>query len=175
MPSDGFFAAAQRALSLGSTAQLGEMLGISRRTAQRFISSGVPRYHKRELARLVLAFDPQLAAAIAQSEDHSLATWGLVKVEPEVVVQPAPPPPPPAPPPPPPDGVVDAVVCAAAEGMQMMPGDVRAGLLAAFTKARAIGVDVAQVERVLRATLAPPTTGATVQPGPTARTSKRSA
>jgi len=169
MPSDGFFAAAQSALSLGSSAELGRMLGISRRTAQRFIASGVPRYHKRELARLVLAFDPQLAAEIAQSEDHSLATWGLVRGEPEVVVQPAPA----APPPPPPDGVVDAVVCAAAEGMAMMPGDVRAGLLAAFTKAREIGVDVAQVERVLRAALAPPPTGATVQPGHAGRASKR--
>jgi hypothetical protein len=155
MPSDGFFSAAQQALSLGSAAALGEMLGVSRRTSQRFMSSGVPRGYKRDLARIVLPFDPDLAAAIAQSEDHTLVSWGLVLPEPQVVVQPAPPPPPPPPPAPPPDAVIDAVVCAAAEAMEMMPRDVRAGLLAAFSKAREIGVEVAQVERVLREAVAP--------------------
>jgi hypothetical protein len=169
MASEAFFSRAQHALSLGSTAKLGEMLGISRRTAQRFVAHGVPRYYKRELARLVLPFDPQLAAEIAQSEEHSLATWGLVMPEPQVVVPPALP----APPSPPADGVVDAVVCAAAEAMEMMPRDVRAGLLAAFTKAREIGVDVEQVERVLRDALAARPTGAPVESGATAKASKR--
>lgn len=155
MPGDGFFVAVRRALSLGSHAELGEKLGVSRRTAQRFVTDGVPRHYKRDLARIVLPFDPGIAAQIAQSEDHTLVSWGLVQPEPQVVVQQAPPPRPPPPPPPPADGVVDAVVCAAAEAMEMMPRDVRAGLLAAFGKARAIGVDVAQVERVLREAVAP--------------------
>jgi hypothetical protein len=50
--------------------------------------------------------------------------------------------------------VVDSVVCACAEAMDMMPRDVRPGLLAAFARATELGVDVQKVERVLRGTLA---------------------
>jgi hypothetical protein len=39
--------------------------------------------------------------------------------------------------------------------MDMMPRDVRPGLLAAFARATELGVDVQKVERVLRAALAP--------------------
>jgi hypothetical protein len=39
--------------------------------------------------------------------------------------------------------------------MDMMPRDVRAGLLAAFARAKEIGVSVELVEKALRAQLAP--------------------
>jgi len=97
--------------------------------------------------------DPDLAAEIAASMGHTPVSLGIV--EPPVA---AAPPIAPAPAPgPPPDGIVDAVVCAAAEAMEMMPRDVRPALLAAFRRAREIGVPVDMVERVLLASLpAPP-------------------
>jgi hypothetical protein len=53
--------------------------------------------------------------------------------------------------PPPLDRVVDAVVCAAAESVQVAPQNVRPALLAAFSCARELGLTVQDVERVLRA------------------------
>jgi hypothetical protein len=48
------------------------------------------------------------------------------------------------------------VVCAAAEAMERMPRDVRPALLAAFRRAREIGLSVDMVERVLQASSALP-------------------
>jgi hypothetical protein len=129
--------------------EMGNKLGISRRTAQRWAQSGIPRHAMRDLAALVYPVDAALAAEIAETHGGSLETMGIVAPappSPPVVQMPAPPPPPP-----PPDGVVDAVVCAASDAMDMMPRDVRAGLLAAFSRAREIGVTVEMVERALRA------------------------
>jgi hypothetical protein len=152
--SDIFFLSVR---ALGTTqAGLGAMLGVSRRTAQRWSQQGVPSYSLPQLARLVYPHDAMLAARVAAALGTTLEAMGV-----------APPPPParPAPdaaafalppsPPPPPEGVVDAVVCAASDAMNALPRDVRAGLLAAFTRAREIGVDIPMVERVLRAQLAP--------------------
>jgi hypothetical protein len=142
--------------------KLGAMLGVSRRTAQRWAQSGVPGYHLPALARLVHPHDAHVAGQIAAAMGTTLEAMGIVRPVPPPVPEPPPPPPPPAPPlappppPPPPDGVVDAVVCAAAEAMDMMPRDVRAGLHAAFARASEIGVTVAMVERVLRPKAAPP-------------------
>jgi hypothetical protein len=158
---------------------LGEKLGVSRRTAQRWAQQGVPGYHMPALARLVHPHDAQLAGHIAAAMGTTLEAMGIVRPAPPPVAEVAPPPPPPAPPlpppapPPPPDGVVDAVVCAAAEAMEMMPRDVRAGLHAAFARASEIGVTVAMVERVLRPKTAPaaapaddaPRKGKTARPG----------
>jgi hypothetical protein len=135
---------------------LGERLGVSRRTAQRWAQSGVPSHDLPKLVHLVHPHDADLARHIAASMGTTLEAMGLVRPPPPPVPEVAPPPPPPAPPlpppppPSPPDGVVDAVVCAAAEAMDMMPRDVRAGLHAAFARASEIGVTVAMVERVLR-------------------------
>jgi hypothetical protein len=131
--------------ALGTTQEeLGERLGVSRRTSQRWSGSGVPSYYLPELARLVHPHDPVLAGEIAQAAGMTLKAAGIV----------LPPPPPPAPPPaPPPDGVVDAVVCAAAEAMEMMPKEVRPGLLAAFARAKEVGLTVDVVERALRSKL----------------------
>jgi hypothetical protein len=139
--------------ALGTTqAELGEMLGISRRTAQRWASAGVPSYEMRKLAQLVHAKDPKLAAQIAASVGTTLEAIGIVR--------PVPAAPPPAPRPSP-DGVVDAVVCAAAEAMELMPRDVRPALHAAFARAGEIGLTVDDVERALRAKLRPAPTPAT--------------
>ena len=122
MPDDRlvFFELAR--VALGTTQEaLGKMLGVSRRTAQRWGASGIPGYELTKLARLVLPRDRALAVKIAAAAGTTLEAAGM-----------EPPPPPPAPPP---DGVVDAVVCAAAEAMEMMPKEVRPGLHAAFARA----------------------------------------
>jgi hypothetical protein len=152
MVSRSFFDRSRQALGLGSQAELGEKLGVSQRSAQRYSAHGVPAYYLPALARLVHPVDPELAAEIAQSMGHTLESLGIVAPVPPPALVAAPPPPPP----PPPDGIVDAVVCAAAEAMEMMPRDVRPGLLAAFKRAREIGVSVDVVERVLRMSVPAP-------------------
>jgi len=144
MPTDhsAFFLLACHALG-SSQKDLGEKLGVSRRTAQRYSRSGVPFHLMPDLARLVYPHDDSLASDIARGAGQTLESLGLVKPPPAK-------PPAPPPPPSPPEGVVDAVVCAAAEAMEMMPRDVRPGLLAALVRAREIGVPIDLVERVLR-------------------------
>jgi len=83
----------------------------------------------------------------------ALSTAAAAGMTLEVAGIPQPPPAPPPPPPPPPDGIVDAVVCAAAEAMEMMPKEVRPGLLAAFGRAKEIGLTVDVIERALRSKL----------------------
>ena len=58
---------------------LGEMLGVSRRTAQRGAASGVPSYEMRRLAELVHPVNPNLAMQIAASLGTTLETLGIVK------------------------------------------------------------------------------------------------
>jgi DNA-binding XRE family transcriptional regulator len=133
--------------ALGATQEeLGRLLGVSRRTAQRWSSQGIPSYELMALARLVHPRDPALASEIAAALGTTLEAAGIAP--------PAPPPPAPAPAAPPiSDGVVDAVVCAAAEAMDMMPNEIRPGLLAAFARAKEIGLTVEVVERALRSRL----------------------
>jgi hypothetical protein len=57
--------------------------------------------------------------------------------------------PPPPPPPPSTDEIVDAVVCAAAEAMDLMPREVRPALLAAFARARRLGLGFEAIEKRL--------------------------
>jgi hypothetical protein len=124
--------------------ELGQKLGVSRRTAQRWAGSEIPSYHLPDLARLVHPHDAALAREIAAAAGMTLEAAGIV---------PPPPPAPPPPAPPPPHGVVDAVVCAAAEAMDMMPKEVRPGLFAAFARAKEIGLTVDVIERALSASL----------------------
>jgi hypothetical protein len=128
---------------------LGKLLGVSRRTAQRWANTGIPGYYLIDVARLVHPRDPALARAIVTALGTTLEAQGLV------LPAPAPSPLPPAAPtaPDPPGGIVDAVVCAAAEAMDMLPGEVRPGLLAAFARAKEIGLTVDLIERVLRSKL----------------------
>ncbi len=145
------FLEAQRTLGVNLD-RMGELTGTSQRTAQR-ISAGralmYPSYFPG-LAAAVFPEDAELAARLAAAAGGTLESLGIVK--------PAPPPPPPAPPPapappsPPPMPrhlAVDAVVCVAADSMQATPAQIRGPLLAAFRRARELGLTYEEVEKVL--------------------------
>jgi transcriptional regulator with XRE-family HTH domain len=119
--------------------ELAAKLGASRRTGQRWTTGeSRPAAHQfLELAKLLLPVDRGLAARAAAEAGTTLQAAGLVHPEP------------PAPPPVAPRGVVDAVVCAAAEAMNLPPGAVRSAVLAAFARAREIGLSVEMVESAL--------------------------
>jgi hypothetical protein len=168
-----FFLLAHQAM--GETqAGLGEALGVARRTAQRWAQSGVPSYYMPDLAKLVHPHDADLAAEIAAAVGTTLEALGLVVPAAAPALESAPVPQPAVasamasaavasegtraavasasgPAPAMPDAVVDAVVCAAAEVMNLPPREVRAGLHAAFASAKEIGLTVDVVERALRA------------------------
>ncbi|MGH7297063.1 MAG: hypothetical protein ACRELB_19150 [Polyangiaceae bacterium] len=93
------------------------------------------------LATLVYPHDASLAAQVAAAMGTNLVALGIAR-------PPAPPPPPP-PPPPPAGDVVDAVVCAAADAIDVTPREVRPALMAAFTRARRLGLSVVDVEKAL--------------------------
>jgi hypothetical protein len=150
---------------------LGELLGSSRRSGQRWEGGGSSPTPKQlhALAAMVHPKDAELAAQIAVAGGSTLEKLGIVPPSPPpprplplprlppAVSAPSPPappppaPPPPAPPPPlpPPEDVVDSVVCAAAEAIDVMPRTIRPALLAAFRRARRLGLDVATVEKAL--------------------------
>jgi transcriptional regulator with XRE-family HTH domain len=132
---------------------LARALGVSRRTGQRWTAgSGPVGTDLHKMARLVYPADAALAAEIAAAAGTTLDGLG-------VLPPPPPPPEPPHEPTPPADWIVDAaVVCAAAEAMQVMPQSVRPAVLAAFACARELGLTVEGVERVLRSRL--PSSGA---------------
>jgi hypothetical protein len=138
--------------------ELGELLGLSSRTIQRWDKSGsFQPYFMPELARAVHPQDPALAARIAALVGRTLEDLGIAP-------GPAPAPALPAPPPPHPGSVsfspelkahlVDAVVCAAADALSLPPASVRPALLAAFRKAAEVKLTIADVLAVL----APPPT-----------------
>jgi DNA-binding XRE family transcriptional regulator len=153
---------ARRLLGM-SQGELGELLGSSRRSGQRWEGGGSSPMPKQlhALSALVHPKDPELAAQIAAAGGSTLEQLGIVPPPPPPapLSRPIPPPrPPPAvsapapappPPPPPPEDVVDAVVCAAAEAIDVTPRTIRPALLAAFRRARRLGLDVATVERAL--------------------------
>jgi hypothetical protein len=66
-----------------------------------------------------------------------------------IVLPPPPAAPPPPRPPPDPIHIVDTVVCAAAEAMQIMPDDIRPALRAAFRRARLAGLTTEAVDMAL--------------------------
>jgi hypothetical protein len=118
--------------------ELSQRLGVSRRTGQRWNKGGGPiGIDIHNLARLVFPVDAALATEIALVGATTLEALGLVPMPVKGPVAP-------------PDRVVDAVVCAAAEAMQVMPQSVRPAVLAAFACAKELGLTVEAVERVLR-------------------------
>jgi hypothetical protein len=129
--------------------QLPKRTGASRRTVQRWFSkeSSPGNHHLQELARHVFPVDRELAAELAEAGGSSLDALGLLARETLANA----PPPVPAPPPLAAEDLVDSVVCAAAEESGLAPRAVRPVLLAAFARARALRMDVAAVERGLRA------------------------
>ena len=133
----------RRALHVGSQGKLGVLLGSSERTGQRWETGRSDPGHDQlvKLVRLVHPHNAGLAAQVAAAMGTNLVALGI-----------APPPAPPPPPPPPPlpaEDVVDAVVCAAAEAIDVTPREVRPALVAAFTRARRLGLSVMEVEKAL--------------------------
>jgi len=139
---------ARRALHVASQGDFGEMMGVSRRTGQRWETGRAdPSPNKIcEMARLVYPHDADLAGQLAQSVGQSLVSLGIVKPPP-----PPAPRPPPGPPPAAAEDLVDAIVCAAAEAINLPPRDVRPALLAAFARARRLGIAIETVETALGA------------------------
>jgi transcriptional regulator with XRE-family HTH domain len=155
--------------------ELADVLGVSRRTVSRWGQDGARLRLDQvaKVAELAYAHDPSLAAEIAAAAGETLVTLGLEaaappepRAAPEPPMHPEPPMPPElppivaAPPPPPvvpapprvaPQNLVDAVVCAAAEALDVSPRVVRPGLLAAIRCAREVGLTVEEMEAALSA------------------------
>ncbi len=144
--------AARAMRALGMThRELGEALGASERTSQRWLSGRssltVPALQK--MAVLTYARDAALAAEIAAAASETLASLGLVT---------SPPAEPPAKREPfvsDPAVLVDLVVCVAADALSLPPNAVRGALLAAFGRARELGLGVDDVERALATRIGP--------------------
>lgn len=129
-----------------------QRLCTSTRTMQRW-QAAESRPSDAQLAALATLVHPQdasLAADLAAAAGETPVTLGLVE---------PPPPPVPSPPPLPPMPrhlVVDAVVCAAADSTDAAPSAVRATLLAAFKRARELGLTVDEMEKALEARISAP-------------------
>jgi transcriptional regulator with XRE-family HTH domain len=137
-----------------SQRELGAQLGSSLRTAQRWATGRAqPSADQlKKLAALVHPRNPTLAAEIAAAVHETLESLGLVlppsPPEPVVVVEPVVKGPPETP------GdlvplLVEAVVAAAAEALDQMPRVVRPAVTAAFVRAQAARLSVADVVAVL--------------------------
>jgi hypothetical protein len=122
---------------------LAARLGSSRRTGQRWVGGG-SQPSKAQLGRLAGLLFPTheaLAAEIAQAAGTTLGDLGLVHpVPPKAPTR---------------EALADSVVCAAADAMQRLPAELRPALLAAFARADAMGLSVAQVLGALEVQLAP--------------------
>jgi hypothetical protein len=119
------------------------LLHTSKRTMQRWqaAQSHPSDTELAAIARHLHPIDPQLAGSVAEAMGQTLETLGIVAPQP---------PPPPALPPMPRHLVVDAVVCAAADATDAAPSAVRAILLAAFRRARELGLSTDEVEKALQ-------------------------
>jgi hypothetical protein len=100
-----------------------------------------------ELAGLVYPRNAELAQSIAEACSETLESLGIVAPPPPAVAPPLAPPPPPLAP----QFVADLVVCAAADAIGAAPATARTALLAAFRRAREMGLTVAEVEKALTA------------------------
>jgi hypothetical protein len=135
---------ARTLLDVGSQGDMGELLGSSRRSGQRWArEEATPAKEQlHRLAALVFPKNSHLAAEIAELGGSTLQQLGIVR-------PPQPPPPPPSPAPPDAIHIVDTVVCAAAEAMQLMPDAIRPALRAAFRRARLARLTVEEVDTAL--------------------------
>jgi hypothetical protein len=120
-------------LALGGQGRLGAILGVSRRTVNRWDKAHALDVEKAKLlAKAVHAHDPALAAELA--EFGGVALWELgLGVKPKDPFSPKK------------SHVVESVLCAAAEAFDASPRAVRAALLAAFERAHAMQLDVPTV------------------------------
>jgi transcriptional regulator with XRE-family HTH domain len=130
-----------------SQRELAAQLGASERTSVRWAAghSSPSTAQLRMLAELVFSQAPELATRIALATGTTLEDLGIAR-------------PPAAPAPPQAALVVDAVVCAAAEAMDISPRAVRPAIAAAFARAHALGLGVDTVHAALQPA-APPRKG----------------
>jgi len=126
------FLEARRTLILGQK-DVGDLLGVSRRTVQRWAAThtGVDPAQLATLAKAVYPRDPALAEKLARAAGTTTLALGFGA------------------PARPPAYLVDVVVCAAAEALTVPPTAVRPALLAAFRRAREVGLRVEDVEHAL--------------------------
>ena len=149
-PLEVLLTEAQHALRASQT-ELGKIMGgVTRRTVWRYQSGqSLPvDSHVHTLVRHVFPKDRDLAGKLAATTGETLESLGLVVPPPAPIAAPE------APPPPPVDPKqerlrVDAVVCAAAEALDVPPRSVRAVLYAAFSRAREMGLAVDVVAEAL--------------------------
>jgi len=125
---------ARRALRL-SREELGERLRLSKRTVGRYEGdrTSPPPTTMQDVARLVHAMNPALAAECALSAGVTLEMLGL---EPANAA-------------PPTALLADSVVCAAADAIKAIPETVRLAVFAAFRRARELRMTVADVENAM--------------------------
>jgi hypothetical protein len=137
----------QSRMALGlSQGKYGELLGIGKRTVQRWEGGGaiVLQPTIQTLASAVHSIDPALAARIATNAGTSLLQLGIEK-PPLPPAAPAAPQAPPLPPPLPTSTLVDSIVCVAADAIGVLPRAIRPALAAAFQRAREVRLDVGAV------------------------------
>jgi hypothetical protein len=128
--------------------KLGELTGSSQRTVQRWYAGRSSPYphHITKLVFAVHPRDPDLARRLAATMGQTLESLGVV----------APPAPAPAPVAPPPEPspflplLVESVVSAAAEALDVSPRVARPAVLAAVERAKAAGLTVDDLLAVLR-------------------------
>jgi hypothetical protein len=128
------------------------LIGTSVRTMERWSAnrSDPAQHHLEKLARHVHARDPVLAAEIAAAANHTLVSLGIA---PPVVSPPVSSP------------LVDSIVYAAAEAMDVSPRAIRPAIAAAFARAKEVELDVAAVDSVLgRPTTSSPASRPTAKP-----------
>jgi DNA-binding XRE family transcriptional regulator len=133
--------------ALGLTQEtLGELLGVSRTTMNRWQGGRVGRLipsHLVTLAGKLVPADLDLASELAVHHNETLETLGLVArapppvpavVAPRVALP----------------HLVDSVVCAAADAVSQPPAALRPSLIAALERAQAVGLSVDELVSGLR-------------------------
>ena len=138
-------------------AQMGDALGVARRTITRWeAGQSYPSVDDMfEMARAVFEKDPALAAELAAEGGGSLEGIGLAK---KVAAAPHAPPAPAGPPPrpfPPVDLMMDSVVHVAVQALaaakeQEPIAVARAVLTVGFSRARALGITIDEADQALR-------------------------
>jgi len=139
-PTRSLVSRAQKALGMPHRL-FGDALGASERTAARWAAghSALTVTQLCTLATLVHPHDPELAAALAASSGETLESLGIVAAAaaPKTTLAP--------------HLIADLIVCAAADALGTAPSAARGALLAAFSRAREMGLSVADVEQALAA------------------------
>jgi hypothetical protein len=128
-----------------SQGEMGELLGVSRRTISRWVArgGGLLPVHGEALARALYPVDPELAGHAAKMSKQTLEGLGLA---PKAAPAPSP-------------RVARIVLWAAADALDASPRAVRPAIVAAFRAAREEGATLADVEASLDAMLAPAAKG----------------